>query len=67
MSSGDHGGDEGGVMLTIARSRLLRIRHVLGTGQALDNARRERDANARCLAQLSVLEARLTATRAAAA
>ena len=54
-------------MLTIARSRLLRIRHVLGTGQALDNARRERDANARCLAQLSVLEARLTATRAAAA
>jgi hypothetical protein len=52
-------------MLRFVRSRLFRVRHALGTGRAVENARREHAETERCLAELTVLEARLTATRAA--
>lgn len=52
-------------MLTILRTHVDRVRHVLGTGRALENARRERDETDRALAALAVLEARFAEARAA--
>jgi hypothetical protein len=43
----------------------LRLVHELGTGRAVENARRERDEHARALAGIAVLEARLAALHAA--
>ena len=43
----------------------LRLVHELGTGRAVENARRERDENARAFAGIAVLEARLAALHAA--
>ncbi len=43
----------------------LRLMHELGTGRALENARREQDETARTLAGIAVLEARLAAVHAA--
>jgi hypothetical protein len=43
----------------------LRLLHELGTGRALENARRERDETAATLAALSLLEARMAAVHAA--
>jgi hypothetical protein len=52
-------------MLSFVRSELNRLRHVLGTGRAIENARRDRDERERALAALAVLEARFTEARAA--
>jgi hypothetical protein len=43
------------------RAILFRLRHELGTGRALDNARSERDALARAELQLAALERRYRA------
>ena len=43
----------------------LRLMHELGTGRALENARRERDEMARTVAGIVALEARLAAMHAA--
>jgi hypothetical protein len=43
----------------------LRLMHELGTGRALENARREADETARTLAGIARLEARLAALHAA--
>ena len=47
------------------RSWFFRLIHELGTGRALENARRERDETAITLASLAALEARLAAVHAA--
>jgi hypothetical protein len=47
------------------RNWFSRLIHELGTGRALENARRERDETAIMLAGLAALEARLAAVRAA--
>jgi hypothetical protein len=52
-------------MLPFLRSPLIQLRHVLGTGRALENARRERDERERALAALAVLEARFAQANAA--
>ena len=44
---------------------LLRLMHELGTGRAVENARREQDETARTFAGIAVLEARLAAVHAA--
>ena len=56
-------------MVTLIRSRILRLRHALGTGRAIENARREHEHVERALSELAVFEARLakaeTKTKAA--
>ena len=52
-------------MLSFVRSQVDRVRYVLGTGRALENARRDRDEHERALAALAVLEARFTEADAA--
>jgi hypothetical protein len=52
-------------MLRLVGSHVERLRHVLGTGRALENARRDRDERERVLAALAVLESRLTHAHAA--
>ena len=52
-------------MLSIIRSPFNRMRHVLGTGRALENARRDRDESERALAALAVLEGRYAQANAA--
>jgi hypothetical protein len=47
------------------RNWLFRFIHEIGTGRALENARRERDETAMMLASLAALEARLAAVHAA--
>ena len=43
----------------------LRLVHELGTGRAVENARREQDETARTFASIAVLEARLAGLHAA--
>ena len=47
------------------RNWFFRLLHEIGTGRALENARRERDETAVTLASLVALEARLAAVYAA--
>ena len=47
------------------RRLFLRMMFELGSGRAVENARRERDETAATLAALSVLEARMAAVHAA--
>jgi hypothetical protein len=47
------------------RNWFFRLIHEVGTGRALENARRERDETAITLAGLAALEARLAAVHAA--
>jgi len=47
------------------RNWFFRLIHEMGTGRALENARRERDETAITLASLAALEARLAAVPAA--
>ena len=47
------------------RNWFFRLIHEMGTGRALENARRERDETAITLASLAALEARLAAVHAA--
>jgi hypothetical protein len=52
-------------MLSIIRSPFNRMRHVLGTGRALENARRDRDESDESERALAVLEARFAQANAA--
>jgi hypothetical protein len=52
-------------MLSFVRFRVNQLRHVLGTGRALENARRDRDESERALAALAVLEGRYAQANAA--
>ncbi len=48
-------------MLKFIRSHVDQLGHLLGTGRAIENARRERDETDRALAALAALEARFEA------
>ena len=54
-------------MLKFIRSRFDQLGHLIGTGRALENARRDRDDHERVLAALAVLEARFIETNVAQA
>jgi hypothetical protein len=56
--------DDGDKEFTM-RNWLFRLIHEMGTGRALENARRERDEIATTLASLAAIEARLAAIHAA--
>jgi hypothetical protein len=49
------------------RRFLMQMVHQLGTGRAVENARREHDETARTLANITALESRLAALHAAPA